>query len=79
MGANLKGKLLIMDETVTYIFKQDASKLEDTMSKGYDRRTTDKGNVYFSNQTEKKTPDVDKSNTPMCKPTQYEVMKLTNQ
>ena len=73
-----QSKLIIMDETVTHIFKQDASKLEDTMSKGHVRKTTSKGNVYFSIQTEEETADVDTTSTPkksMCKPTQYQINK----
>jgi ABC-type transport system involved in cytochrome c biogenesis ATPase subunit len=76
-----QSKLIIMDETVTHIFKQDASKLEDTMSKGHVRKTTSKGNVYFSIQTEEETADVNTTpihNKPMCKPTQYQVNKHNN-
>jgi len=74
-----QSKLIIMDETVTHIFKQDASKLEDTMSKGHVRKTTSKGNVYFSIQTTEEIADVEQAptpNKPMCKPTQYQVNKL---
>jgi len=81
MGTNLKSKLIIMDETVTHIFKQDASKLEDTMSKGHVRKTTSKGNVYFSIQTTEEIADVDTTptpNKPMCKPTQYQINKYNN-
>ena len=76
-----QSKLIIMDETVTHIFKQDASKLEDTMSKGHVRKTTSKGNVYFSIQTEEEIADVDTTpihNKPMCKPTQYQINKHNN-
>ena len=68
-----------MDQTVTHIFKTDASKLENTMSKGHVRKTTDKGNVYFSIQTEDEIADQMQSTThnkPMCKPTTYQVNKL---
>ena len=65
-----------MDQTVTHIFKTDASKLENTMSKGHVRKTTDKGNVYFSIQMEKNTTKPNTSNKPMCKPTTYQVNKL---
>ena len=75
------GTLIIMDETVTHIFKQDASKLEDTMSKGHVRKTTSKGNVYFSIQTTEETQtddtaEVEIKQPPMCKPTTYQVDKL---
>ena len=78
-----QSKLIIMDETVTHIFKQDASKLENTMSKGHVRKTTSKSNVYFSIQTEEETlsddtAEVETNQPPMCKPTQYQVNKHTN-
>ncbi len=71
------GTLVIMDETVTYIFKQDASKLEDIMSKGHVRKTTDKGNVYFSIQTNEDTKTT-MAPSNQCYPTTFGVMKLHN-
>lgn len=64
-----------MDQTITHIFKHDASKLEDTMSGGYERKTTTNGDVYLS--VKQDTPPVKPSNQ-MCKPTQYKVIKLNN-
>ena len=67
-----------MDQTVTHIFKTDASKLEDTMSKGYDRKTTDKGNVYFVIQTNEDTKPQMSNDKQQCYPTTFKVTKLHN-
>ena len=67
-------QVILMDQTVTHIFKTDASKLEDTMSRGYDRKTTDDGNVYFVIQTNEDTKPPSKQ----CYPTTFGVTKLNN-
>jgi len=67
-----------MDQTVTHIFKRDASLLEDTMSKGYDRRTTDDGNVYFVIQSSEDTKPQMSNSTQACYPSTFKVIKLHN-
>ena len=66
------GKVIVMDKTISHMFKQDTSKLEDIMENGYGNETTSDGEVYYtinySSTTTVSTPNQ------MCNPTQYKII-----
>ena len=62
-------KIIVMEETVNHIFKHDASKLENMMQRGYDRKVTLDGDVYISVNS-----DVPPS--PLCYPTTFKVRTI---
>ena len=67
---------IVMQDTLNYIFKTDASKLEHIMRNGYDRKWVS-GNdkdLYYVIQ-DKTITDKD---TPMCVETKFEIIKHTN-
>lgn len=68
--------IIITQDTLNYIFKTDASKLEHIMGNGYDRKWVS-GNdkdLYYVIQ-DKTITDKD---TPMCVETKFEIIKHTN-
>ena len=68
--------IIITQDTLNYIFKHDASKLEHIMGNGYDRKWVS-GNdkdLYYVIQ-DKTITDKD---TPMCVETKFEIIKHTN-
>ena len=62
-------KIIVMEETVNHIFKHDASKLENMMQRGYDRKVTNDGDVYISVNSE--IPP-----SPLCYPTTFKVRTI---
>ena len=68
--------IIITQDTLNYIFKTDASKLEHIMGEGYDRKWVS-GNdkdLYYVIQ-DKTITDKD---IPMCVGTKFEIIKHTN-
>ena len=70
------GSTIVMQDTLNYIFKTDASKLEHIMGEGYDRKTMgeDDKDLYYVIQDK----TITNKDIPMCVGTKFEIIKHTN-
>lgn len=69
--------VIIMQDTLNYIFKTDASKLEHIMGNGYDRKWVsgnDKDLYYVIQDTTMENNTTGK-NVAVCKPTTFTILK----
>ena len=68
--------IIITQDTLNYIFKTDASKLEHIMGEGYDKKTIGENDHYYIIQDtiveEDNTTD---KNVAVCKPTTFTILK----
>ena len=70
--------VIIMQDTLNYIFKTDASKLEHIMGNGYDRKWVsgnDKDLYYVIQDTTTEENNTTEENVTVCKPTTFKIIK----
>ena len=66
---------IVMQDTLNYIFKHDASKLEHIMGNGYDRKTMGEDNLYYVIQDTTMENNTTGKNVTVCKPTTFKIIK----
>jgi hypothetical protein len=70
--------IIITQDTLNYIFKTDASKLEHIMGEGYDRKWVsgnDKDLYYVIQDTTTEENNTTGKNVAVCKPTTFKIDK----
>lgn len=73
--------VIITQDTLNYIFKHDASKLEHIMGNGYARKWVsgnDKDLYYVIQDTTTEENNTTDKDTPMCVETKFDIIKHTN-
>ncbi len=67
--------VIIMQDTLNYIFKTDASKLEHIMGNGYDRKWVSGNDLYYVIQDTTMENNTTGKNVAVCKPTTFKIIK----
>lgn len=65
---------IVMQHTLNYIFKTDASKLEHIMGNGYDKKAVGEDDYYVIQDTTMENNTTGK-NVTVCKPTTFKIIK----
>lgn len=66
--------VIITQDTLNYIFKTDASKLEHIMGNGYDKKEVGEDDYYVIQDTTMENNTTGK-NVTVCKPTTFKIIK----
>ncbi len=68
-----------MQHTLNYIYKTDASKLDNIMGKEHDKRNIGEDDHYYVIQdTPMEKDNTTDKDTPMCVETKFDIIKHTN-
>jgi len=67
---------IVMQHTLNYIYKTDASKLDNIMGKGHDKRNIGEDDHYYVIQdTPMEKDNTTDKNVAVCKPTTFTINK----
>jgi hypothetical protein len=67
---------IVMQHTLNYIYKTDASKLDNIMGKGHDKRNIGEDDHYYVIQdTIVEEDNTTEKNVAVCKPTTFKIIK----